>query len=189
MQEALTPVVGLASEGLTVVGEATRSVAPDVAELTIGVQTTSTSAAQALRENATRMLHVAQAIMALGVNQTDIETTGLSVAPLYHLFHPQLGPPQWPVVNPYGQPGALAVVGEVQPLVGYHVSSTAKVLLRDTNRSGETLDTVVAAGANCSIGIAFRLQDDTLVRRAVLEAAGREARAKAEALAAAVGRQ
>jgi uncharacterized protein len=185
----VTPVVGFASEGLTVVGEATHSVAPDMAELTVGVQTTSTSAAQALRENATRMLHVVQAIMALGVSQTDIETTALSVSPLYPLFYPQLGQPQWPMVSPYRQPGPSAIASEVQPLVGYRVSSTAKVVLRDTNRSGEMLDTAVAAGANSGIGIAFRLRDDAAVRRAVLEAAGREARAKADALAAAVGKQ
>jgi len=185
----LTPVVGLASEGLTVVGEATHSVTPDVAELTVGVQTTNTSAAPALRENAARMLHVVQAIMALGVSQTDVETTGLSVSPLYPLFYPLLGQPQWPMVSAYRQPGPSAVASEVQPLVGYHVSSTARVLVRDTNRSGEMLDTAVAAGANASIGIAFRLRDDSAVRRSVLEAAGREARVKADALAAAVGKQ
>lgn len=189
MEVALTPVVELASVGLTVVGEATRSVAPDVAELTVGVQTTSTSAAQALRENAARMLHVAQAIVALGVSQTDVETTGLSVSPLYPSLYPQLGQPQWPMVSPYRQPGSPAIASEVQPLVGYRVSSTARVLVRDTKRSGELLDTAVAAGANASLGIVFRLWDDLAVRRAVLEAAGREARAKADALAAAVGKQ
>lgn len=185
----MTPGVGFASEGLTVVGEATRSVAPDVAELTIGVQTTSPSAAPALRENAARMLHVVQAIVALGVSQTDIETTGLSVSPLYPSFYAPLGPPQWPMVSPYRQPGPSAIASEVQPLVGYRVSSTARAVLRDTNRSGEMLDTAVAAGANVGLGIVFRLWDDLAVRRAVLEAAGREARAKAEALAIAVGKQ
>jgi len=185
----LTAVVELASEGLTVVGEATRSVVPDVAALTIGVQTTSPSAAQALHENAARMLHVVQAIVALGVSQTDVETTGLSVSPLYPLFYPSLGQPQWPMVSPYRQPGPSAIASEVQPLVGYRVSSMAQVLLRDTNRSGEMLDTAVAAGANASLGMAFRLRDDLAVRRAVLEAAGREARAKAETLAAALGKQ
>jgi len=185
----LAPAAGLATEGLTVIGEATRSVAPDAAELTIGVQTTSPSAAQALRENAARMLHVVQAILALGVNQTDIETTGLSVSPLYPLFYPQLGPPQWPLLNPYPQPGQPGIASEVQPLVGYRVSSTAKVLLCDTNRSGEILDTAVTAGANSSVGMAFRLRDDAAVRRAVLEAASREAHTKAEAIAAAVGKQ
>src|SRR5262249_33056084 len=156
---------------------------------TIGVQTTSTSAAQALRENAARMLHVVQAIMALGVGQTDIETTGLNVSPLHPLFYPQFVPPQWPPLNSYQPSGPPAIASEVQPLVGYRASSTAKVWLRDTNRSGEILDTAVAAGANWSVGMTFRLRDDVAVRRTVLEAAGREARAKAEAIAGAVGKQ
>jgi uncharacterized protein YggE len=189
MEGALTLYAGLPSEGLTVIGEATRSIAPDVAELTVGVQTTSTSAAQALREHATRMLHVVQAILALGVSQTDIETTGLSFSPLYPLSYPQPGPAQWPAFNSYWQPGQAAVASEVQPLVGYRVSSTAKVSLRDTNRSGEVLDTAVGAGANFHVGIAFRLRDDTVVRRALLEAAGRAARSKAEAIAVGIGKQ
>src|SRR5262249_54477263 len=186
-EAAVTPVVGLASEGLTVVGEATRNVAPDMAELTVGVQTTSTSAAQALRENATRMLHVVQAIMALGVSQTDIETTALSVSPLYPLFYPQPGQPQWPMVSPYRQPGLSAIASEVQPLVGYRVSSTAKVVLRDTNRSGEMLDTAVAAGANSRMGITVLLPGEGTRRPGGVGGAGRGARAQTRGPAAGGG--
>ena len=166
--------LGLQADVLVVVGEGTCSAKPDMAELTVSAQTTSTSATQALRENAERMLRVVQVLTTMGISQADIETTGLSVYPLHLLFYPQA----W-------QPG----YSEAQPIVGYRVSSAAKVLLRDMNRGGDILDAAVGAGANFGASISFRLQDDATVRRTALEAAGKDARVKAEMMAAAVGKQ
>jgi uncharacterized protein YggE len=171
-----------------VVGEAVRSAAPDMVELTVGAQNTATSVTQALRDNAARMLHVVQAFTAMGINQADIETTGLSVYPLYSSPYQQAGQPQPAGLGAYPQTGQGGIYGEVQPIVGYYVSSSVKVSLRDASRSGEFLDAAIGAGANFCIGLSFRLRDESAVHRATLEAASKDAQAKAEAVAAAVGK-
>jgi uncharacterized protein len=146
-------VLGIQSEGLVVVGEAMRSVAPDTVELRVGAQNTATSVTQALRENAARMLHVVQALTAMGISQADIETMGLSVYPLYSSPYQQAGQPHPAGLGTYPQPGQGGIYGDVQPIVGYYVSSSVKVSLRDASRSGELLDAAIGAGANFCIGL------------------------------------
>jgi len=182
-------VLGIQSEGLVVVGEAVRSAAPDMVELTVGAQNTATSVTQALRDNAARMLHVVQAFTAMGISQADIETTGLSVYPLYSSPYQQAGQPQPAGLGAYPQTGQGGIYGEVQPIVGYYVSSSVKVSLRDASRSGELLDAAIGAGANFCIGLSFRLRDESTVRRATLEAASKDAQAKAAVVGGAVGKR
>ena len=182
-------LVGIHSEGLVVVGEATHSAVPDMVELTAGAQTPGTSATQALRENAARMLHIVQALTAMGISQTDIETTGLNVYPLYPPLHPQPGQLQPAGLSVYPQTWQSGAYGEMQPIVGYRASSSVKVSLRDANRGGEALDTAIAAGANFNIGVSFKIRDESTVRGVALQEAYKDAQAKADALAEAVGKK
>jgi uncharacterized protein YggE len=50
-------------------------------------------------------------------------------------------------------------------------------------------DTLVKTGANLIGGLSFRAADEAGARKSALEAAGKDARSKAETLAAAAGRQ
>ena len=178
---------------LTVTGQATSSTSPDMAVLRVGVETSGASATPTLRENATALLRVVQALMQIGIPQGDIETAGLSVLPRY-------APQTSPGFDAHGSTGLLgaqlfggaATAVEALPIVGYTVTSAVNVTLREAaqlNRAGEVLDVAVGAGANFSIGISFQLRDEAALRRSALDAAVRDARAKAEALAAAVSRQ
>ncbi len=183
---------------LVVVGEAALNAAPDAVELTIGVQTAAPSAAQALRDNAATMERVAGSLRRLAQltgGVIEIKTTGLSVLPMFSqpghppaaaaplLMNPALL--MDPATGTF-PPGAQAAAAG-QPGLIYHVTNTAKVSLSDPNRVGEVLDAAIGAGANFSLGIVLRQRDETQARRAVMEAAGRDARARAEALAAAMG--
>jgi uncharacterized protein YggE len=62
------------SEGVTVVGEAVRRVAPDTLELLVEINAGAPTAAQAVRDNQARTAQVTQAISTLGVQQADIQT-------------------------------------------------------------------------------------------------------------------
>ena len=72
-----------------------------------------------------------------------------------------------------------------QQMVGYRVSRQVTVKVRDLDRLGEVLDTVVAAGANELFGAQMSAADPSAAEHAALEAAMAAARAKAEVLAAA----
>ena len=190
----MTPMtaVGTRPEGLTVMGEATRSAAPEMVDLTLDVHAAAPNAAQALRDNAMKVMQIAQAMAAVGVPQNEIESRPGTVYPMHQAGNPLLpmggflpasgAGPFLPVPQPNFPP-------DVSPLVGYHVVSYLKLSVRELGRLGEIVDAATRAGANLSAGFLFRLRDEPGLRRALLEAAGREARSKAESLASALGRQ
>src|SRR5207253_8786917 len=114
-----------------------------------------------------------------------------SLYPLYPALHPQPGQlqPAGLGVYPPAQTWQSAAYGEMQPIVGYRASSSVKVSLRDANRGGEALDAAIAAGANCNIGVSFKIRDESTVRGAALQEAYKDAQTKAEALAEAAGKK
>jgi len=61
--------------------------------------------------------------------------------------------------------------------------------VREAARTGEIVDAAARAGATIAAAFSFRVSDEAAAQRAALEAAGKDARAKAETLAAATGRQ
>ena len=71
----------------------------------------------------------------------------------------------------------------------YHARNTLRVNVREPGRAGEIMDAATKAGANIIGVFSLKASDEGQARRAALEAAGRDARAKAEALAAAAGKQ
>ncbi|HTS30915.1 MAG TPA: SIMPL domain-containing protein [Bryobacteraceae bacterium] len=178
----------LPREGVTVIGEAVRRVPPESAEFLIEITTSGPTAAHALSESQSRASQIAQALQSMGVQQADLQTVSLNVfnlyAPIMRGLHagsptPQIGPGFSPLTP--GQP-------EVQ-LGSYHARNVLRVNVRQAGRVGEIVDAVSRAGATVAGSFSFQASDEAAARKAVLEAAGRDARSKAEALAAAAGRQ
>lgn len=83
----------------------------------------------------------------------------------------------------FGQAGMEVQFGS------YSARKTLRVIVRDAARAGEVVDSAVRAGASVVGAFAFRVNDEASARRGALEAATKDARAKAEALAIAAGRQ
>ena len=99
---------------------------------------------------------------------------------------------------PYGVPQiaggfpGFAPQPSLQPEIqfgAYHARSTLRVTVREAARAAEVADALVKAGANLVGGLSYRASDEAAARKSALEAAGKDARAKAEALAAAAGKQ
>jgi hypothetical protein len=104
-------------------GEVTR--VPDVAVITAGVVTRSTTATGALQDAANRMSQVLAALKRAGVGERDIQTSNVSLNPEYR--YPGNQSPQ---------------------LVGYTASNELTIKFRDIRSSGKILDTLVGQGAN-----------------------------------------
>jgi uncharacterized protein YggE len=139
--------------------------APDMATITLGVQTEATSAAQALSANADQMARVMAALKRAGLADRDIRTSQLSVGPKYAYESNQ--PPR---------------------LTGYEASNQVTVIARDLRRLGQTVDAAVGAGATNVGAISFGLVDPTAAQDAARLAAVRALQAKAELYAKALGR-
>lgn len=143
-------------------GKTTR--VPDIATIRAGVVTQSTTAAQALADNAQRMSEVLAALKAAGVQPRDIATANVSLQPQYRYEN--------------NQPPAIT---------GYQASNTVSIRFRDVAKSGAILDTLVKQGANQIDGPSLSLdQPDAALDEARTDAVKR-ARARAELYAKAAG--
>ncbi|WP_205479297.1 SIMPL domain-containing protein [Sphingomonas arenae] len=104
-------------------GEVSR--VPDIAVISAGVVTRSSTASAAIDENARRMERVRSALKRAGVADRDIQTSSLSLNPDYRYVENQS--PQ---------------------LVGYQATNMVSVNFRDIRNTGRILDALVAEGAN-----------------------------------------
>jgi uncharacterized protein len=186
------------AEGVTVIGEAVRRVSPEGAEFLIEIAASAPTAAQALRDNHLKTSQAIQAIAVLGVQPSEVQTVSFNVYSLFAPIMPGLpGFGAMPQIGaggyapPYTSAGAHAnPAGQTDIQFGsYQARNTLRVNVREAGRVGEIVDALTKAGATLTGIFSFKASDEAHARRTALEAAGRDARAKAEALAGAAGRQ
>jgi uncharacterized protein YggE len=180
-------------EGVTVIGEAVWRVAPERAEFLIEITSSAPTAAQALHDNQLKSAQVAQVVAPLGVQQGDLQTISLNVYNFYTQAAPALSPyGGMPAIGAGGFPpyatGAGLVPAEIQS-AAYHARNVLRVRVGDPRRLGEIVDAVARAGAVIVGSLSVGVSDEAGARRHALEAAGKDARSKADALAVAAGKQ
>ncbi len=159
-----------AERSISVQGQGTVSAKPDVVTLSLGVQTTGETAMAALALNSEQMSGVLHAIQAAGIEQEDIQTSGINLYPVY-------------------EDRSLVKPGEQRQIVGYRASNDVSVRVHDIDKAGSVLDAAVTAGANQVGGVRFGLSDtDTIVTDALI-AAVQNAQAKAQTIADTLGVQ
>ena len=161
--EIAQPITGTRLD-ITATGEVTR--VPNLAIISAGVVTRSTSASGALQENASRMERVIAALKAAGVADRDIQTSSINLNPEYRYRE-----------------------NEAPELVGYSASNQVTIRFRDIRNSGRILDALVAQGANQINGPTMTIEQP----RAALDEARANAvaigRARAELYARALGKR
>jgi uncharacterized protein YggE len=155
---------------IVVTGEGTVSAAPDMAEISAGVQTRAATARAALDQNNSAMAKVLEALKGAGIADKDVQTSRVNLAPAYES-------------NPN--------TGARRPN-GYVVSNNVTVRVRDLSKLGTMLDTLVSAGANNLGGVRFLIAEpqplmDEARRKAVADAT-RRARLLADAAGVHVGK-
>ena len=163
------------AEGITVIGEAVRRVAPEQAEFLIEISATAPTASQALRDNQAKTVQVTQAVSALGVQPADIQTISLNVM--------SLDPPVMPAL-----PARCRRSGRRKDSWLDQTKHTLRVGVREAARVGEIVDTAARAGAGAVSPFCFKAPDEGNARKRP-RSGGEDARAKAEALAGAAGRK
>ena len=179
-------------DGVMVTGEAVWKVQPERADFLIEIASSAPTAAQALHDNQVKSAQVSQAVAPLGIQQTDLQTISLNVYNLYTQMLPALSAyGGLPKVGSGGFPqytaGTAPAAADIQS-AAYHARNILRVVVRDAARIGEAVDMVARAGATVLGSLSFGVSDEAGARRHALEAAGKDARAKAETLAAAVGK-
>jgi uncharacterized protein len=140
---------------------------PDRAQVTFSVQTENADVKQAQSENALMMARVQDALIAAGIPEDGLKTTGYNIYPVYEDSTGLLSP----------------------KIKTYQVTNSLTVTLHNVSMTGEVIDTAVANGVNQATSIQFMLSDEQaqVLRTEALKEAVSRARSDADTVAAATG--
>ncbi len=149
------------SIGIWVTGVGEVTVIPDIAMLSLGVETQAATVAEAQQEAAQAMDAVMGVLADFGIEDADIKTQVYSVQP----------------VRRYDN--------GIETLIGYRVTNTVGVKIRNIDDAGGIIDAAVTAGGD-SIrvnSISFTVDDPDVYNEEAREAAMADAEARAKQLA------
>ena len=166
------PVVAPGSTVLSISAEGRTNRAPDLATFSAGVSSSGKTAGEALARNSADMARVIAALKRAGIADKDIQTSNLSLNPVYADMSRQ-------PVNPLEQ--------VVPPIIGYQVNNTVNVRQRKLEDFGKVIDTLVTAGANQVNGPNFQVDDQDSALDEARTAAMHKARERAMLYARASG--
>ncbi|MBX3479667.1 MAG: SIMPL domain-containing protein [Caulobacter sp.] len=138
--------------------------APDMATITLGVQTEAPTAGEAMKANAAQMTKVIASLKKSGVAARDIQTSGLNLNPQY-VYQENL-PPR---------------------LTGYQAANQVTIVVRDLSKLGQVVDATVASGATNVGGISFGIDNSKAAEDAARLEAVKALQAKANLYANALG--
>jgi uncharacterized protein YggE len=150
---------------ISVSGEATISVPPDLAQIDAGVASDAKTAKDAAEANNAAMGKVLAALKGAGIDEKDVQTSRLSLQPQY-------------APNRAGPPSSVT---------GYRASNRVTIKLHDLTKVASVIDTLVAAGANDIGNVGFTVAQPSKLLDEAREKAVADARRKAEIYAKAAG--
>ncbi len=152
---------------IEVSGNAEVTASPDVAYLSLSVETHAPTAEAASSRNATLAHKVVDALKARLAGKGRISTGGYSLSPEYS-----------------AQP---IKPGHRPEIVGYVARNSILVETSELNILGSLIDSAIAAGANHVNYLNFGLHNDAKARTEAITQASKDAQAQAQALAASLG--
>ena len=145
---------------ITVTGEGKVMAVPDVAQVTLGVQTKRMDSSEEVLAQLEKNMNAAlKAVKAAGVEDKDIATQQLSLNPVYD----------------WTQGGQI--------FRGYEGSQSLLVKVRETGDVGEVVSAATRAGANQAGGIMFTIDDSKALQAEARAKAIESAKEQAEKLA------
>jgi hypothetical protein len=147
---------------LTVSGEGVVHARPDIARVTLGVETQAATASEAQAANAAVMDKVVAKLRELDIKNEDMKTVSFRLNPNYDYENTEKGGPR---------------------LVGFRATNEITVTLRDLAAVGEIVDECVALGANSIGGVSFELENEAALREQALTLAVADAKKRAQLLA------
>lgn len=153
-----------AQKSITVTGTGVVKIVPDIAYINIGVTSQNEVVTDAISENSAQAQAIKDALIKLGVEEEDIQTSSFSVYPQSN----------------YDYQGNITGTTFV-------VNNNVYVTVRDLSTMGELLGKITESGANSIYGIDFDVQDKSDALTQSRELALEFARQQAEEIAEASG--
>jgi len=150
---------------ITISGTGIVKAPADIARISTGVVSEAKTARAALESNTTAMGRVVGELKSQGIEPKDIQTSNFAVHPRYQ----------------QNKDGAAPVI------IGYRVTNSVLIKVRDLKRLGEILDRVVTLGSNQIGGIAFAIDKPGQLRDEARKQATQDAIRKAKLYTEAAG--
>lgn len=153
------PTLALAEpRTITVQGQGRVAQAPDMAVVSLGISHQEKTARAAMDAVSVNTRKVIDRLIANGVDEADIQTSGLSLHAVYDHRNQNRQPPE---------------------IIGFSGGTRLTVKHRNLDRLGDLLDQIVDAGANNLSGISFNISDPSAAYDAARRAAVADAMARA----------
>lgn len=164
--------------GIQATGVGVVEAQPDIAIISLGVETFAATVSAARGEAATAMDAMITELRAAGVDDDDLETQYFNIQPEY----------TYDQVSTTLENGERITRSE-RRLVGYRVTNTLSVTIRDLDNIGSIVDSVAEAGGDATRlnNISFTIDDGSALEAQARELALRDAVAKADLYASATG--
>ena len=147
--------------GVITSGDATVSKKPDIAYLSVGVESQQSTASAAQSDLASKAAKLIARAKALGIADKDTNTSGF-----------------W--VGPYYSTGG-------QTITGYRASEQLQLKWHAVDTVGKALDALVHEGGATNVGVSFGLADPKAAKAEARTLAIADAHSRAQAMAAAAG--
>ncbi len=148
---------------ITVSGEGKVFAKPDIGKITLAVRSEAETVEEAQARAAEVINNIFEMLKENGVEEKDIKTTNFSISPQYDF--------------PKGR----------RRLLGYFVSQSLEVKIRDLSEVGEIIAGAAENGANQVGGLSFTTEDLSAIQQEARDKAIEDAQKKAEALARKLG--
>jgi len=148
---------------ITIAGQGEVIGTPDIAVVNVGMVSEDTTVIKAQADNTGKMNALIAELKNMGIDASDLQTTDYTIYPKYEYSEGR------------------------SDIVGYQVSQSVRVKIRDLSKISAVLGAAGTAGANQVSGVQFSIDDpDSLKEQARLEALA-DAKTKAQNIAAALG--
>ena len=146
---------------------------PDLALTTFSVVTEAESVENAMSENTEKMNNVIDFVKSQGVQDKDLKTTAFNIYPRY----------EWCDGSSSVRPCPLSR----RILVGYEVSQSLQVKIRDLDKTGEIIQGAAQNGVNQMGSLQFTVDNQDMLKAEARAKAIEEAKEKAKTLASQLG--
>lgn len=148
---------------ISIAGEGKVTAIPDIAQVSVGIQTEKIRVIDAQQENTQKMNQLISQLKSLGIKDEDIKTTNYNIYPQYNYDNGR------------------------STLRGYQISQSVSVKIRDLDQVGEILEIAGSNGANQVSGLNFTIDEPESLKQEAREKALANAKTKAESLAKVAG--
>jgi len=168
-QDYLPPPLTSTVPSITTTGEASVDVAPNVAIISLGIETERPNAADAANENAKATQAVVNDVKAQGIDARDVRTLGVTLVPVYD-----------ETTDPNGRVTK-------RTLRGYRARNDLSVRIRQIDKAGALARQWIEKGANSFGGVEFDYEQKEAKYDALRVDAVRDALRKATSYTSALG--